>query len=346
MQAVWMESRGGPEVLRYGEIAPPALKAGQVRVAVKAVALNHLDIWVRKGVASPQLPLPHILGCDIAGVVEAVGAGVEGINPGDAVVVNPGISCGHCERCLAGQDNLCPEYQILGEHRWGGYAELVTVPASNVLPKPTQLGWLEAAALPLTFLTAWQMVVDRLQVRPGEDVLVMAAGSGVSVAAIQIAKLHGARVIAAASNEEKLAKAKALGADEGVNYSLPDWHKEVRRLTGGKGADAVVDHTGAQYWQGVIKATAWGGRISLVGASSGYEANTPLSHIFYRQLSIFGSTMASKSRLFPILKFVEEGRLSPVVGATLPLSQAAEGHRLLEGRSVFGKVVLAVGCSP
>jgi len=341
-----MESRGGPEVLRYGEIAPPALKAGQVRVAVKAVALNHLDIWVRKGVASPQLPLPHILGCDIAGVVEAVGAGVEGINPGDAVVVNPGISCGHCERCLAGQDNLCPEYQILGEHRWGGYAELVTVPASNVLPKPTQLGWLEAAALPLTFLTAWQMVVDRLQVRPGEDVLVMAAGSGVSVAAIQIAKLHGARVIAAASNEEKLAKAKALGADEGVNYSLPDWHKEVRRLTGGKGADAVVDHTGAQYWQGVIKATAWGGRISLAGASSGYEANTPLSHIFYRQLSIFGSTMASKSRLFPILKFVEEGRLSPVVGATLPLSQAAEGHRLLEGRSVFGKVVLAVGCSP
>jgi NADPH:quinone reductase-like Zn-dependent oxidoreductase len=346
MQAVWMESRGGPEVLRYGEIAPPALKAGQVRVAVKAVALNHLDIWVRKGVASPQLPLPHILGCDIAGVVEAVGAGVEGINPGDAVVVNPGISCGHCERCLAGQDNLCPEYQILGEHRWGGYAELVTVPASNVLPKPTQLGWLEAAALPLTFLTAWQMVVDRLQVRPGEDVLVMAAGSGVSVAAIQIAKLHGAQVIAAASNEEKLAKAKALGADEGVNYSLPDWHKEVRRLTGGKGADAVVDHTGAQYWQGVIKATAWGGRISLAGASSGYEANTPLSHIFYRQLSIFGSTMASKSRLFPILKFVEEGRLSPVVGATLPLSQAAEGHRLLEGRSVFGKVVLAVGCSP
>jgi NADPH:quinone reductase-like Zn-dependent oxidoreductase len=337
-----MESRGGPEVLRYGEIAPPALEAGQVRVAVKAVALNHLDIWVRKGVASPRLPLPHILGCDIAGEVESVGAGVGGIKPGDAVVVNPGVSCGRCERCLGGQDNLCPEYQILGEHRWGGYAELVTVPSANVLPKPAGLGWLEAASLPLTFLTAWQMVVDKLQVRPGEDVLVMAAGSGVSVAAIQIAKLHGARVIATASNEEKLAKAKALGADEGVNYSQPDWHKEVRRLTGGKGADAVVDHTGAQYWEGVIKATAWGGRISLVGASSGYEATTPLSHIFYRQLSIFGSTMASKSRLFPILKFVEEGRLLPVVGATLPLSQAAEGHRLLEARSVFGKVVLEV----
>ncbi|MCX8088449.1 MAG: zinc-binding dehydrogenase [Meiothermus ruber] len=342
MRAVWMESRGGPEVLRYGEMPPPTLEAGQVRVAVKAVALNHLDVWVRKGVASPKLPLPHILGCDIAGEVESVGAGVEGIKPGDAVVVNPGVSCGRCQRCLAGQDNLCPEYQILGEHRWGGYAELVTVPLANILPKPAGLSWLEAASLPLTFLTAWQMVVDKLQVRPGEDVLVMAAGSGVSVAAIQIAKLHGARVIATASSDEKLAQARALGADEGVNYSLPDWYKEVRRLTGGKGADAVVDHTGAQYWEGVIKATAWGGRISLAGASSGYEATTPLSHIFYRQLSIFGSTMASKSRLFPILQFVAEGRLRPVIGATLPLSQAAEGHQLLEERRVFGKVVLEV----
>jgi len=337
-----MESRGGPEVLRYGEIAAPEVGAGQVRVAVKAVALNHLDVWVRKGVASPRLPLPHILGCDIAGVVEAVGAGVQGVRPGDAVVINPGVSCGRCERCLSGQDNLCPEYQILGEHRWGGYAELVTVPVANLLPKPERLSWLEAAAIPLTFLTAWQMVVDKLQVRPGEDVLVMAAGSGVSVAAIQIAKLYGARVIAAASSEEKLAQARALGADETLNYNHPDWFKEVRRLTGGKGADAVVDHTGSQFWEGVVKATAWGGRISLVGASSGYEAITPLSHVFYRQLSIFGSTMASKSRLFPILRWIEQGQLQPVVGDALPLAQAAEAHRLLEERRVFGKVVLEV----
>lgn len=342
MRAVWIESRGGPEVLRYGEMAAPSVEAAQVRVAVKAVALNHLDVWVRKGVASPKLPLPHILGSDVAGVVEAVGAGVEGVKPGDSVVLNPGVSCGRCERCLSGQDNLCPQYQILGEHRWGGYAELITVPAVNVLPKPTNVGWAEAASLPLTFLTAWQMVVDKLQVRPGEDVLVMAAGSGVSVAAIQIAKLYGARVIAAASSEEKLAKARALGADETVNYAHPDWFKEIRRLTGGKGADAVVDHTGAQYWEGVIKATAWGGRISLVGASSGYEATTPLSHIFYRQLSIFGSTMGSKSHLFPILKWVSQGKFKPIVGATLPLARAAEGHRLLEERQVFGKVVLEV----
>ncbi|GIW33590.1 MAG: alcohol dehydrogenase [Meiothermus sp.] len=337
-----MEARGGPEVLRFGELAEPAAEAGQVRVAVKAVALNHLDLWVRKGVASPKLPLPHILGADVAGVVEAVGAGVEGLTPGDAVVLNPGVSCGRCERCLSGQDNLCPKYQILGEHRWGGYAELVSVPAANILPKPANLSWVEAASVPLTFLTAWQMVVDKLQVRPGEDLLVMAAGSGVSVAAIQIAKLYGARVIATASSEEKLAQARALGADETVSYAYPDWFKEVRRLTGGKGADAVVDHTGVQYWEGVIKATAWGGRICLVGASSGYEATTPLAHVFYRQLSIFGSTMGSKSRLFPILRWVAEGRLKPIVGATLPLAQATEGHRLLEERRVFGKVVLEV----
>jgi NADPH:quinone reductase-like Zn-dependent oxidoreductase len=310
-------------------------------VAVKAVALNHLDIWVRKGVASPKLPLPHVLGCDIAGVVESVGPGVP-IQPGEEVVVNPGTSCGRCGRCLNGHDNLCGQYQILGEHRWGGYAERVVVPQVNVVPKPANLGWTEAAAIPLTFLTAWQMVVDKLQVKPGEDVLVMAAGSGVSVAAIQIAKLYGARVIAAARGGEKLEQARSLGVDAGVDYSRPDWFKEVKRLSGGKGADAVVDHTGADYWEGVIKATAWGGRICLVGASSGYEANTPLSHVFYRQLSIFGSTMASKSRLFPILEAVSRGQLKPVVGQILPLQQAALGHELLEERRVFGKVVLQV----
>ncbi|MCX7741123.1 MAG: zinc-binding dehydrogenase, partial [Meiothermus sp.] len=307
MRAVWMEGRGGLEVLRYGEIEEPEVGPGEVRVRVRAVALNHLDLWVRKGVAAPNLALPHILGSDIAGVVETVGPGAQGVVPGEEVVVNPGVSCGRCERCLSGQDNLCPDYQILGEHRWGGYAELVVVPVVNVLPKPKNLGFAEAAAVPLTFLTAWQMVVDKLQVKPGEDVLVMAAGSGVSVAAIQIAKLYGARVIAAAGSEEKLEKARALGADEVVNYSQPDWSKEVRRLTGGKGADAVVDHTGAAYWEGVIKATAWGGRISLVGASSGYQAPTPLSHVFYRQLTILGSTMASKSRLYPILRWVAQG---------------------------------------
>lgn len=342
MKAVVMEARGGPEVLKVAEVPTPEPGPKEVRIRVKAAALNHLDIWVRKGVASPKLPLPHILGADASGVVDAVGPGVTGFAPGDEVVVNPGLSCGHCERCLAGEDNLCPKYEILGEHRFGAYAEYLVVPEANLLKKPQNLSFEEAAAIPLTFLTAWQMVVDKLQVRPGEDVLVMAAGSGVSVAAIQIAKLFGARVIATAGSEEKLRKAKELGADETVNYTHPDWPKEVRRLTGGKGADKVVDHTGALYFEGVIRATANGGRIAIAGASSGYEGTLPFAHVFFRQLAILGSTMGSKSRLFPILRFVEQGRLKPVVGQVLSLEEAAEGHRLLEERRVFGKVVLRV----
>ncbi|MFN4071102.1 MAG: zinc-binding dehydrogenase [Thermus caldifontis] len=343
MKAVVMEARGGPEVLKVAEMPTPEPGPKEVRIRVKAAALNHLDIWVRKGVASPKLPLPHILGADASGVVDAVGPGVTGFAPGDEVVVNPGLSCGHCERCLAGEDNLCAKYEILGEHRFGAYAEYLVVPEVNLLKKPQNLSFEEAAAIPLTFLTAWQMVVDKLQVQPGEDVLVMAAGSGVSVAAIQIAKLFGARVIATAGSEEKLRKAKELGADETVNYTHPDWPKEVRRLTGGKGADKVVDHTGALYFEGVIRATANGGRIAIAGASSGYEGTLPFAHVFFRQLSILGSTMGSKSHLFPILRFVEQGKLRPVVGQVLPLEEAAEGHRLLEERRVFGKVVLRMG---
>ena len=343
MRAVVMRARGGPEVLEVADLPVPEPGPKEVRVRLKAAALNHLDVWVRKGVASPKLPLPHVLGADGSGVVDAVGPGVEGFAPGDEVVINPGLSCGRCERCLAGEDNLCPRYQILGEHRHGTYAEYVVLPEANLAPKPKNLSFEEAAAIPLTFLAAWQMVVDKLGVRPGDDVLVMAAGSGVSVAAIQIAKLFGARVIATAGSEDKLRRAKALGADETVNYTHPDWPKEVRRLTGGKGADKVVDHTGALYFEGVIKATANGGRIAIAGASSGYEGTLPFAHVFYRQLSILGSTMASKSRLFPILRFVEEGKLKPVVGQVLPLEAAAEGHRLLEERRVFGKVVLQVG---
>ncbi|WP_038045587.1 zinc-binding dehydrogenase [Thermus caliditerrae] len=343
MKAVVMEARGGPEVLKAMEVPTPEPGPKEVRIRVKAAALNHLDVWVRKGVASPKLPLPHVLGADASGVVDAVGPGVTAFAPGDEVVVNPGLSCGHCERCLAGEDNLCAKYEILGEHRWGAYGEYLVVPEVNLLRKPPNLSFVEAAAIPLTFLTAWQMVVDKLGVRPGEDVLVMAAGSGVSVAAIQIAKLFGARVIATAGSEDKLRRAKELGADETVNYTHPDWYKEVRRLTGGKGADKVVDHTGALYFEGVIRATANGGKIAIAGASSGYEGTLPFAHVFFRQISILGSTMGSKSRLFPILRFVEQGRLKPVVGQVLPLEAAAEGHRLLEERRVFGKVVLEVG---
>ncbi len=342
MRAVYIEGFGGPEVLRLGPRPDPEPGPGEVRVRLHAAAVNHLDVWVRKGVANPRLSFPHVLGADGAGVVDAVGPGVSEDLLGEAVVLNPGISCGHCEACLAGRDNLCPTYGILGEHTDGTYAEYVVVPRANLVKKPGNLSFEEAASFPLAFLTAWQMVVDKLRVRPGEHVLVMAAGSGVGVAALQIAKLYGARVIAAAGSEEKLQLARELGADETVNYREEGWHRRVRELTGGQGVDAVADSTGREFWEGVIKATRSGGRIALVGATSGYEATTPLAHVFYRQLTIYGSTMASKSRLFRIARFFEEGRLRPVVGLTLPLEDAALAHRKLEEREVFGKVVLRV----
>ena len=337
-----MNARGGPEVLRPAELPDPAPGPGEVRVRVRAVALNHLDAWVRRGAASPELPLPHVLGSDVSGVVDAVGPGVDEALAGREVVLSPGLSCGRCEACLAGHDNLCPEYKILGEHVWGGYAEYVVAPTANLLPRPENLSFEEAAAVPLVFLTAWQMVVDKLRVRPGEWLLVMAAGSGVGSAALQIGRLFGARVIAAAGSEAKLERARAMGAEATVNYYEEGWHRKVRGLSGG-GVHAVADHTGADFWEGVLKAARDGGRIALVGASSGYVARTPLAHVFYRQLTIYGSTMGSKAHLFEVLRHVAAGRLRPVVGEVLPLEQAARGHELLETRSVFGKVVLRVG---
>ncbi len=341
MRAIVMSARGGPEVLGPAELPDPEPGPGEVRVRVRAVALNHLDVWVRKGTASPDLPLPHVLGSDVSGIVDAVGVGVEKELLGRAVVLNPGLSCGHCEVCLAGRDNLCPDYKILGEHVWGGYAEYVVAPRTNILAKPANLGFEEAAAVPLVFLTAWQMVADKLRLRPGEWLLVMAAGSGVGSAALQIGKLFGARVLAAAGNEEKLERARALGADAVVNYREPGWHRRVRDLTGG-GVHAVADHTGAEFWEGVIKATRNGGRIAIVGASSGYLAQTPLAHIFYRQLTIYGSTMGSKAHLFTVMQHVEAGHLRPVLGGVLPLEQAARAHAMLEERRVFGKLVLTL----
>src|SRR5215208_192096 len=245
MKAVVFHEHGGPEVLRYEERPEPRIRADEVLVQVKACALNHLDVWTRGGLPGIEIPLPHILGNDVAGVVREVGELVTWVKPGEEVMVQPGVSCGHCEACLSGQDNLCREYDMIGYRRDGGYAELVAVPGANIIPKPAELSWAEAAALPLVTVTAWHMLVTRAAVQPGEDVLVHAAGSGVGSIAIQIAKLRGARVITTASSDEKLAKARELGADETINYTRDDWPKEVKRLTERKGVDVVVEHTGA-----------------------------------------------------------------------------------------------------
>ena len=340
MKAAIFQKHGGPEVLEYADVPKPQIRANEVLVEVKACALNHLDIFARGGLPGIEIALPHILGNDIAGIVREVGGLVTWVKTGDEVMVQPGVSCGHCEACLSGQDNLCREYDIIGYRRNGGYAEFVAVPGVNIIPKPAALSWEEAAALPLVTVTAWHMLVTRANVQSGEDVLVHAAGSGVGSIAIQIAKLRGARVITTASSDDKLAKARQLGADETINYTRDDWPKEVRRLTNKKGVDVVVEHTGAATWPGSISALKNNGRLVTCGATSGFDARTDLRQVFYRHLSLLGSFMGSKGELLEAMKFVREGKIRAVVDRVLPLSEARQAHELIEDRAQFGKIVL------
>jgi NADPH:quinone reductase-like Zn-dependent oxidoreductase len=342
MKAVVFKQHGGPEVLEYVDAPDPRPKPNEVLVEVRACALNHLDVWARRGLPGIQIPLPHILGNDIAGVISEVGDLVTWINPGDEVMLQPGVSCGHCAACLSGHDNMCPEYDILGYRRPGGYAQLVTAPGVNAIKKPKSLSWQEAAAIPLVTVTAWHMLVTRANVQPGEDVLVHAAGSGVGSMGIQIAKLRGARVIATASSDDKLVKARQLGADDVINYSNDDWPKEVRRLTERRGVDVVFEHTGAVTWPGSIAALKNGGRLVTCGATSGFDAKTDLRQVFYRQLSLLGSFMGSKAELLEAMKFVESGAIRPAIDRTLPLPEAQRAHELMEDRAQFGKIVLMI----
>lgn len=339
MQAMVLREHGGPEVLRREELPIPDPGPGQVRVRIRAVALNHLDIWVRKGGPAFHLEYPHRLGSDIAGVVEAIGPGATA-TVGAKTVVQPGLSCGKCAACLDGHDNLCRFYKILGENTQGGYAEYIVVPEVNLAPHPERLDFAQAAASILPFLTAWQMVVKKARVAPGETVLVQGAGSGIGVAAIQIAKLYGARVLATAGTDAKCERAKQLGADEAINYATTDFAAAARAATGKRGVDAVIEHVGGDTFVGSIKAVRNGGRIVTCGATSGFHPVFDLRHIFFRQIEILGSTMGSKADLLAVLGHVAAGRLSPVVDRVLPLARAADAHRVLEDRAAFGKVVL------
>lgn len=340
MKAVVFTEHGGPEVLAYTEVADPTIKANEVLVEVRACALNHLDIWARSGLPGVKIPLPHILGNDVAGIVRQVGELVTWVNAGDEVMLQPGVSCGHCIECLRGSDNLCAEYDMLGYGRDGGYAELVAVPGVNVIRKPANIEWEAAASLPLVTVTAWHMLVTRANLQPGEDVLIHAAGSGVGSIGIQVAKLRGARVIATAGSDEKLEQARELGADETVNYTREDWPKEVRRLTEKRGVDVVFEHTGAETWAGSIMALKKNGRLVTCGATSGFDARTDLRQLFYRHLTFLGSFMGSKAELLEAMKFVENGTIRAIVDRVLPLAEARRAHELMEDRAQFGKLVL------
>jgi NADPH:quinone reductase-like Zn-dependent oxidoreductase len=345
--AIVLDKHGDIDVLEQRSIEVPDPPPGYVRIRVRAVALNHLDIWVRKGMPHLRLEYPFRLGSDIAGEIESVGAGVTpvgtfvpSVEPGTRVLISPGVSCGRCEACLSGQDNLCPRYGILGETTHGGYASLLNVPAQNLLPYPERLSFAEAAAVPLTFLTAWQMVAIRARVQPGETVLVQGGGSGVGVAAIQIAKLFGARVWATAGSDEKCQRAKSLGAEEAFNYAREDFVEAVKKRTNKRGVDVVIEHVGGETFTKSIVATARGGRVVTCGATSGFKPDLDLRQIFFRQVQVLGSTMGPKGTLFSIVRHVASGELRPVVDRVLPIAQAREAHRVLEAREAFGKVVL------
>jgi NADPH:quinone reductase-like Zn-dependent oxidoreductase len=340
MRAVAFHRHGDASVLEPIELPDPKPSARNVVIRVKAVALNHLDVWTRKGWPGLKLELPHVLGSDVAGVVEEVGSEVRDLPVGTEVLVNPGISCGACDKCLLGADNLCRQYRILGEHVRGGYAEKLEIPRQNVLPKPKRLSFEEAACLPLTFLTAWTMLVRRADLKAGETVLVQAAGSGVGSAAVQIAKLLGAKVIATASSEAKLQKARELGADHTIDYTAKDFVDEVKRLTERRLVDVVFEHVGGSTFEKSIACLPYGGRLVTCGATTGHDVKLDLRVLFYKRISLLGSTMGSKGDLFRILQLVDEGKLRPVLDRVLPLDQAAAGHALLENRAQFGNVVL------
>lgn len=343
MKAVRFHTHGGPEVLKLEEIPDPQIDQNEVLVRIKACALNHLDLWLRKGLPGVKVPLPHIPGCDIAGEVAAVGELCKRVKVGEKVVISPGSSCGQCPHCLGGRDNLCGSYQIIGGYGLdGGYAELIAVPEVNVIPVPAGLTPVQAAALPVTFITAWNMLVTLGNIRSGQTVLVMGAASGVGVAALQIAKLFGANVIAAAGSDDKLAKAKTLGADHGINYHTQAIADEVKQLTGRRGVDIIFEHVGGDTWKELIPIMAPGGTLVTCGATSGPIAETDIRYLFMRQLRLQGAYMGSKADLLTVLPLVAAGKLNPVVDQVLPLSEAAQAHQILEERRQFGKVILTI----
>jgi NADPH:quinone reductase-like Zn-dependent oxidoreductase len=340
MKAVRFHEHGGLDVLKYEDAPDPEIQANEVLVKVKACALNHLDVWLRKGVRAWELPMPHIVGSDISGEVVQVGGLVTHVKNGDRVLLAPGISCGQCEACWKGLDSACRRYTLFGLMVDGGYAEYVKSPVENVIPIPGDLNFDEAAAVPLVFLTAWHMLFTRANVKPGEDVLVIGAGSGVGSAAIQIAKLVGCRVITTAGTDDKLDKARSLGADECINHTQQSIAKEVERLTGKRGVDVIVEHVGQAVWEDCFAALATYGRFVTCGVTSGGEVTLNLQALFGRQKTVMGSFMGGKGELMDALKLIGQRKLKPVIDSIFPLAEAREAQKKMQDRSLFGKIVL------
>ncbi len=340
MKAVRFHDHGGLDVLRYEDAPKPEIGKKDVLVRVRACALNHLDLWLRTGVRAWKLPMPHILGSDIAGEVAEAGSLVTRVKKGDRILLAPGVSCGQCEMCWKGLDSACRSYTLFGVMMDGGYAEFVKSPEENVIPIPAGINFNEAAAVPLVFLTAWHMLMTRARLRPGEDVLVVGAGSGVGSAAIQIAKLAGARVLAVAGSDAKLEKAAALGADAGINHTRQSIAEEVRRLTDKHGVDVILEHVGAAVWEDCFESLATYGRLVTCGVTSGGEVKLNLQALFGRQRTLLGSFMGGKGELMEVLKLVFERKLHAVIDSEFPLQEAAAAQKKMESREFFGKILL------
>jgi NADPH:quinone reductase-like Zn-dependent oxidoreductase len=339
MKAVVFERHGGPEELEYREVPPPEIGPDEVLVRVRACGVNHLDLFARSGRLPHSISLPHTLGSEVAGEV-AQGGILAPFKPGDRVVVSPHLMCGACEYCLSGEETLCLRGDVLGRRSNGGYAEYVAVHTRQILAIPEGVSYDAAAAVTLSTLTAWHMLVTRARIRPGEDVLVLAAGSGVGSGAVQIAKQGGCRVIATASTDEKLAKAQDLGADFLINYSNTDFRAEVRRLTDKRGVDVVVEHVGEVTWEQSVGSLARNGRLVTTGATTGARGAINIDRLFGAQLSVIGSWGGTRAELRKVLKMVAEKRIQPVIHAVYPLSEAAQAHRVMEDRAQFGKLLL------
>ncbi|RMH72646.1 MAG: alcohol dehydrogenase [Gemmatimonadetes bacterium] len=338
MQVIRIHETGSPGVLRCEEIDPPVIRPDQVLVRIKATAINHLDIWIRKGI--PKVPLPMILGSDAAGTIAEVGSAVHGWNVGNDVVLQPAVSCGRCESCLKGRDNFCAHYEIRGEQVNGFNAEYVAVSPADMIPKPPSIAYEEAAAIPLAFMTAWEMLIRKAQLQPGQTVLIWGAGSGVGSSALQIAKLCGAYIIATAGSKTKLKQAKALGAHHVIHHYEHDVSAEVKKITNRRGVDVVVEHVGQATWNQSLKCLAKGGKLVTCGATTGYDVKIDLRFLFFKQHQILGSTMGSRGDLHQIIKLVEHGHFKGIVDRIFPFDQVANAHQYVEDKHHFGKVVL------
>lgn len=343
MRAVFIESHGGPEVIRVGDLPDPEPGPGQVRVRVVAAALNHLDLWVLGGIPGVELSFPHVFGADGAGVVDAVGADVGAVRKGDEVYIQPGLFCGRCEFCLQGEESMCIRYRLLGEHVSGTLAEQVVVPAVNVYRKPRGLDWTPAAAFPLAYQTAWRLVLTAGGLRAGQSVLIHGVGGGVASAALQIAKYAGASVYVTSSSAAKLDRAVSLGADVAIDYTREDVPERIRELTGKRGVDLVIDNVGAATWRDSIECVRRGGRIATCGATTGNDATTPINRVYWKQITIRGSTMANRREFQTVARLVENRRLEPLVDAEFPLDEAASALARLADGDQFGKIVIRVG---